>query len=131
MRLVIVLLLAVPMVRAEEKTGVRELKVPDIQPVARRTNKPEPVKYTSAADFEKAFMGKGVKEVLKQVDFSKEYIVAFAWAGSGGDQVGFRVDKGQAGEEVTFGYTPGVTDDLRRHLKLFVLPSKATFKMGK
>jgi len=114
-------------VSPEDKPAVREIKAENINSVGRPGRMPAPRKFTTAAEFEKAFSGDGVKEVLKAVDFAKEYIVVFTWGGSGQDRIEYSTEK----NEVTFKYTPGRTRDLRGHTKIFVLPSKATFKMGK
>jgi hypothetical protein len=67
----------------------------------------------------------------KQVDLKREYLLVFAWAGSGGDRLGFKVERGKKGPEAVFTHTPGLTDDLRRHVKLFALPKRMTYRVVK
>ncbi len=86
-----------------------------------------PNKITKADDLD-AYVGKEGKEaILKQANLKKEYLVVFRWAGSGGD----RVTMSAEGDKVTFNYKRGLTRDLRQHLKIFALPAKATYEMGK
>jgi len=92
----------------------------------------KPTKVTSAADLAKLVPDEDAqKAITKNVDFKKEYLVVFAWSGSGGDKVSFETKKGKEGEEAVFTYKRGLTRDLRGHFKVFALPNKTTYNMAK
>jgi hypothetical protein len=63
------------------------------------------------------------------VDLKKEYLLLFAWGGSGQDMLSFSVSKD--GKQVTFTRHPGATDDFNLHVKLYAIPAKAKYKIGK
>jgi hypothetical protein len=134
----LLLLLPAPALLADEaepkdpKAPVaREIKVTSGLPV-RKGLLDKPTKITSAAELAKEVPNKDAQAAIaKQVDFKKEYLLLFAWSGSGGDRINFKVEKGKGGPEVVFAYTRGFTRDLRRHGKLFAVPNKTTYRMGK
>jgi hypothetical protein len=66
--------------------------------------------------------------ILKKVDFKKEQLLLFSWAGSGGDKL--TPVEGKAGE-AAFEFRPGFTDDFVRHAKLFAVPAKSKLKITK
>jgi hypothetical protein len=76
---------------------------------------------------DKAWPGK----ILPQVDFKNEYVLLFTWGGSGGDQLTFRVNSigTDDGREVEFRYMGGPDPDHRPHVRVFVLPRGATWKV--
>ncbi|MSQ94578.1 MAG: hypothetical protein EXR98_08470 [Gemmataceae bacterium] len=65
--------------------------------------------------------------IKKQVDFSKEKLVLFAWGGSGQDQLSAKLS--DDGKAATFSYTAGRTRDFRHHVHLFVLPKNTQYKI--
>src|SRR5262249_28989019 len=69
--------------------------------------------------------------VNKEVNWDKQYGLAFSWGGSGGDKLTSDVKKAKEGPEVVFGYTPGLTDDFRMHMRLYVLRKGVTWKFAK
>jgi hypothetical protein len=84
-------------------------------------------KITSLADFTKEFGKEAADEIAKEVNFKGEYVVAFAWSGSGGDKMEMATD----GKKATFTRKFGLTRDLRPHFKVFALPNDFTYEMGK
>lgn len=110
----------------------RELKLVNIAGAGRGAFGAKPNKVTTAEELAKMVSGKeAVEQITKQVDLKKEYLVVFSWSGSGGDKIDFTTKEGKEGPVVTFNYTRGLTRDLRTHFKVFALPNKATFSMGK
>lgn len=86
----------------------------------------EPTVLTTVDELKKAIdAADSRKEVLKHADFGKEKVLIFAWAGSGRDMLAPTVEKG----EYLFTYKAGLTRDLRSHVKVFVLPKDAKFKV--
>jgi hypothetical protein len=60
------------------------------------------------------------------VDFAKEKVAVFAWAGSGQDKVAAGEVKDKT---AVFTYTRGLTRDLRQHVKIFAVPKDAEVKV--
>ncbi len=88
----------------------------------------KPAVLNTAEELEKALAQKDLAEqVLKQVDFTKQKLVFFAWAGSGQDRLHGSSEK----DVVTFNYQQGRTRDLRQHFHLFAIPKDATFTLKK
>lgn len=54
------------------------------------------------------------------VDFDKQEVILFAWAGSGKDVIDYDRD----GDVYHFVYKPGMTRDYRQHVKMFVMERK-------
>jgi hypothetical protein len=63
----------------------------------------------------------------KQVDFSKDKLVVFAWSGSRRDK--FAAAPGQDGRTAVFTYTAGITDDLGRYAHVFAVPRDCEVKV--
>jgi hypothetical protein len=85
----------------------------------------------SKAELEKAIDNKAVREeILKAVQFDREYLVVFAWSGSGGDRVEMELVKRDKGSEVVFRRRLGLTDDLREHRKVFALPQAMKLRVA-
>jgi hypothetical protein len=91
-----------------------------------------PTKVTSAEELAKLIPDKDQRaRVLEQVDLKKEYLLVFAWRGSGGDKITFTVEKGKAGPEAVFTVTPGITRSLKQHRQLYAIPRETTWRVGK
>ena len=56
------------------------------------------------------------------VDFEKQVVLVFAWRGSGQDRFRYAATKDQPAQ-IKFSYQPGMTRDLRPHVKVYVLKS--------
>src|SRR5262249_27336252 len=128
----LVVLLAVPVALADDarpkdkKTVAREIKVKGL-PTGTGVLK-EPTKITTKEQLEKAITDKDLREtILKEVDLDKEFLLFFQWGGSGGDKLQVSEDD----SKVTFTYSRGSTDDLRRHTRLYALPNKTEYKLSK
>jgi hypothetical protein len=65
------------------------------------------------------------EKLKKEVNFETEKLVVFAWTGSARDTVtGEFLSFGKT-TFVAFGYTQGLTRDLRQHVRVFVVPKSA------
>ena len=132
MRAILVLavcgLAATAAVADEKKAVVREVSLKDYETNFReRGMVTKPTKITSAEELAKALPGKDVPEKIgKQVDFAKEYLLLFRWAGSGGDKLTAAGDK-----TATFTYRRGLTKDLRGHIHLFAVAKDAEWEFAK
>ena len=91
----------------------------------------KPTKITSAKELAKAIPDKEwQKRIGKNVDFTKEYMVFFAWAGSGQDKLTFEVEEEKKQSVVVFSHSYGITNDLRDHFHLYALRKNATWRMA-
>ncbi len=112
---------------ADDKPVVREIPTKDLMVKPTRGGKAtEPAIVTSAEDLAKSpVVGQSAEAIAKLIDFDKEKLLVFAWAGSGQDKVAV-TDENKGGKTLlTVKYMPGLTRDLRPHVKLFVVPKTA------
>jgi hypothetical protein len=73
--------------------------------------------------------GKAVEDRLdREINFNKQKLLVFAWSGSGGDKLGYKINNKR---EVLFQFQPGMTKDLRLHLELFALDKSAKYRVEK
>src|SRR5262245_24352537 len=86
-----------------------------------------PTKITSIEELKKVLHDEG--QVAKQVDFTKEQCLFFAWRGSQGDKLSSKVEQAKEGPVVVFSYSVGRLDDLRPHYHLYAIPRKATWRV--
>ncbi len=90
----------------------------------------KPAVITSAEELAKAFPEKDIQaRIAKDVDFQKEQLLFFAWSGSGGDKLTYKVEDGKKGPEVVFQRAAGFTDDLASHFRLFAVPRGAAWRI--
>jgi hypothetical protein len=108
----------------DPKVKPREIVVGKAAPAERAM---KTAKITSADDFAKQFGKDAADELAKLVNFKAEYVVVFAWSGSGGDKMEMTTD----GKKATFTRKFGLTRDLRQHLKVFALPKDFTYETEK
>ena len=127
---IVVALMIPALAAAEEKKVVKEIPTKDLKlkvPEGGKAGVPAEVK--SAEELAKCpVCGDEAEAIKKQVDFSKEKLLVFAWSGSGQDKVDVTGETKDGKTALTVAYTPGKTRDLRRHVKLFVVPKDAVVK---
>jgi len=132
-----VLLLIAPAILADKKDDDKAPKAREIDAAGLKVQGTvkggldKPAKATTKAELEKLLDKDSAETVGKKVDFKKEYVLVFAWAGSGQDKLAMKVETTKKGDEAVFSYKPGRTRDLRRHLKVYALPTKTTYKVSK
>lgn len=114
---------------AEDSPKVRELDTKNLKFVPPRGGKAtDPAVIASKEDLAKSpVVGAAAAAIAKQVDFAKENVVVFAWAGSGQDKVAPPSEVKE--KTATFTYTRGFTRDLRQHVKVFAVPKEAEVKV--
>jgi hypothetical protein len=106
--------------------AVKELTAAGVDAALYRGSVKRPTFIDKDKSLSSAFDTEAAREaVKKQVNFKEQYLLLFAWSGSGQDKLEFDVND----TEVIFAFTPGRTRDLRRHAHLFVLPKGATWKV--
>ncbi|MSQ96735.1 MAG: hypothetical protein EXR98_19575 [Gemmataceae bacterium] len=82
----------------------------------------KPTVLRSADDAAKVFDKDAIAALAKKVDFKKQFVVVFAWQGSGGDKLAYTVFESFP-EQITFSMKHGLTDDIRPHVQVFALRS--------
>lgn len=82
----------------------------------------EPRVIKSAEEVAKYFDKEAQAALTKRVDFTKQIVLVFAWKGSGQDKLDYKVLESFP-EQVVFELTPGQTEDLRSHARVYVLRS--------
>lgn len=88
----------------------------------------KPLVLRSVDGAEPYFTGKGLTELKQQVDFDKQFVLLFAWKGSGRDELSYAVAESYP-EQIMFTYAPGRTRDLRPHVHVFVLRSNVQWSV--
>jgi hypothetical protein len=109
---------------------VKVLDAKGVPRVLERGDVNKPAAITTAEELTKAIPGEEVQARLKkEVDFTKQQVLFFAWSGSGGDELTYTVEKGEKGAEVIFQYQRGLQKNLAPHVRLFAIPKDATWKV--
>ena len=67
-------------------------------------------------------------KLRKQVDFAKQFVLLFAWRGSGQDRLDAAVAESYP-EQIFFSYAPGRTRDLQEHVRVFALRSNVKWSV--
>jgi hypothetical protein len=119
---------------ADKPVPLAALDLKDVAVVPPKAGDPtKPTEIKTGDELAKSpLFGEGAADTLKKhVDFEKEKLVVFAWSGSGRDSVGGATLTEDKKPTARFIYTPGATRDLRRHLRVFVVPKDAVVKAEK
>jgi hypothetical protein len=90
----------------------------------------KPIVVKSKDDAAKHFGKDELATLEKEVDFKKQFVLIFAWRGSGGDKLSYTVAESFP-EQIFFSLKPGVTDDLRSHTHVYALRSNVKWSAGK
>jgi hypothetical protein len=136
-RALFALFVCAPLVVADDQAEPPGPKAPNAREITVEGKLPRssdllvaPTKITTQEELAKNIPHKATRDaVLKKVDLKKEYLLLFAWSGSGTDELSFTAS--QDGSEVTFTHARGGRKDLRYHVKLYALPKKAKYKLVK
>ena len=97
--------------------------------IFKEATRTKPVVIKTAEDASKHFGEKALENLKKQVKFDKQFVLVFAWRGSGQDKLSYSVLESFP-EKVVFKYTRGRTRDLRPHVYIYVLRAKVEWRMG-
>lgn len=116
---------------ADKNAVCRPLNIPGLPgPTDFKHRVDKPTVITNVEELAKTFKEEAVRTAIeKQVNFEKEQVIYFAWSGSGGDKLSYKIEGSKEKPEVVFQYNPGFTRDLQRHSRLFALAKNATFKI--
>jgi hypothetical protein len=90
----------------------------------------KPIEITTMAELEKTF-GDKAKELSRHLDFEKQKMVIFRWAGSGQDELFVSLEGEDDGEQLVFGYRGGMTRDLRQHARYYIVDKASDWSVTK
>ena len=112
--------------------GVKEIPAKDF-PLAddKALGVDKPMEISSTNELEKAFGEENAKELSKQIDFEKQKMLVFRWAGSGQDELFASVEGEEEGQELVFGYRGGMTRDLRQHARYYIVDKASDWSVTK
>ena len=96
--------------------------------VGRRGRFDEPKVLEGKDELKEAF-NEEVAKSLVDVDFEKQKLLVFQWAGSGQDRLEAKLDRSKEPSVLNVKYFPGRTRDLRGHLHIFVVPIVQKFEV--
>jgi hypothetical protein len=88
----------------------------------------EPVVIRSQGEAAHHFGADERAKLVRLVDFSRQFILVFAWRGSGQDRMDAAVAESFP-EKVFFRHLPGMTRDLRPHVRIFALRNGVTWRV--
>jgi hypothetical protein len=87
-----------------------------------------PLVIRTADDAAKYFDEDALARLNEQVDFEKQFVLVFAWRGSGQDRLAYAVAESFP-EQIFFTLTPGRTKDLRPHVHVYALRSNVKWNV--
>jgi hypothetical protein len=105
-----------------------ELKVTPEKSVFKNPAWHKPIVIKSQDEAARHFGKDALEVIAKKVDFQKQIVLVFAWQGSGGDKLVYKVLESFP-EQIPFSLRPGVTDDLRSHSRVFALRSNVKWSV--
>jgi hypothetical protein len=118
--------------KKDKDAQVREIDLKGLKLPEAKGMVEKPTVITSEEELKKAVPDEDAqKQIKKDVDFSKQKVVMFAWSGSGQDSLTFKEDKTDKGLAVMMTFQPGKTRDLRPHYMVLVVPKDATVSFPK
>ena len=121
--------LGVPPADGADAPAVREIggvaPRPGVFEAASRT---APLVLRSAADAARHFDAAHAAALARQVDFAKQFVLVFAWRGSGQDRLDAAVAESYP-EQIFFTHRPGRTRDMREHVRIFALRRNVAWRV--
>lgn len=91
----------------------------------------EPRVFRAAEDLPEVF-GDGPAEAISgRIDWERQLLVFFQWAGSGQDRLAHAVEAENDKRAIVFTFTPGRTRDLRPHAQLYALRKDVPWKVAR
>src|SRR5436190_23873111 len=113
---------------AAGQEAIIELKVKPEESAFKESAWNKPIVIRSQDEAAKHFGKDALEAIARAVDFKKQVVLVFAWKGSGGDKLEYKILESFP-EQVPFSLRPGVTDDLRPHGRVFALRSNVRWSV--
>ncbi len=108
--------------------AIVELKVKPENSVFKGSAWNKPIVIKSQDEAAKHFGKDALEVIAKKVDFNKQIVLVFAWQGSSGDKLDAKVLESFP-EQIPFSLTPGATDDIVPHSRVFALRSNVKWSV--
>jgi hypothetical protein len=89
-------------------------------------NRPRPI--ASMQEAAACFGREALGTLGRQVDFEQQFLLLFAWRGSGGDRLRYTVAESFP-EQISFSLKRGLTRDLRPHAHVYALRSNVRWSI--
>jgi hypothetical protein len=99
---------------------ITDLKVKPNDGVFKSASRDKPLVLKSAEDAAGKFDKDALEALKKAVDFKKQFVLVFAWKGSGGDKLSYLIAESFP-EQIFFTFKGGLTRDLREHVHVYAL----------
>ena len=113
---------------ASAQEAIAPIKAMPENGIFKNSNFNKPIVVKSKEEAAKHFGKEAVAKLVKAVDFKKQFVLLFAWRGSGGDQLNYTVAESFP-EQISFSRKFGRTRDLRSHAKVFALRSNVKWSV--
>ena len=113
---------------ASAQEPIESIKLKPESSIFKNSNFNKPIVVKSKEEAAEHFGKKTIAALVKAVDFKKQFVLIFAWRGSGGDQLNYTVAESFP-EQITFSRQFGRTRDLRPHAKVFALRSNVKWSV--
>ncbi len=113
---------------ASAQEPIVPIKVAPENSIFKNSSFNKPIVVKSKEEAAKHFSKEAVATLVKAVDFKKQFVLVFAWRGSGGDQLNYTVAESFP-EQISFSRKFGRTRDLRSHAKVFALRSNVKWSV--
>lgn len=108
---------------------IKELSGPKpVRGIFKVSSAKKPLVIRSRGVAAKYFTARDLRNLTKSVDFKQQFVLVFAWRGSGRDQMSYSV-KESSPEQIQFQYKRGRTRDLRSHVKIYILRSDVKYSV--
>lgn len=88
----------------------------------------KPIVIKSNEEAAKYFSEDALKALIKSVDFKRQFVLVFAWRGSGQDKLSYSVAESYP-EQIVFSRKRGITQDLRSHTNTYALRSNVKWSV--
>jgi hypothetical protein len=132
---VLALMLAVGAVFSFSPAALAELppiaSIDDVKPqllAFEAAKRDAPLVIRTKDEAAKYFDEDALARLNEEVDFEKQFVLVFAWRGSGQDRVTHAVAESFP-EQIFFTLTPGRTKDLRQHVHVYALRSNVKWSL--
>jgi len=105
-------------------------RLADVQPnqqIFQNATVSNPLVLRSTVDAAQHFDEAELAKLKQSVDFEQQFVLVFAWTGSGQDKLDAMVLESFP-EQIHFSYERGLTRDLRSHVQVFAVRSNVTWR---
>ena len=113
---------------ASAQEAIAPIKAMPENSIFKNSNFNKPIVVKSKEEAAEHFGKEAVASLVKAVDFKKQFVLVFAWRGSGGDQLNYTVAESFP-EQISLSRQFGRTRDLRSHAKVFALRSNVKWSV--